>query len=85
MVKIMSYYIRGKGAYRATGDINRWLKIRSIEKDGNRVAIKFKLAGEYKYLSLTYGTQQHIEFGKGKWPKVTKIDWINILMENKYV
>lgn len=48
----MSYYIKGIGAYRGAGDVNRWLKIRSIEKDGNRIAIKFRLGEKINLLHL---------------------------------
>lgn len=80
----MTYYVKGKGAYRGAGDVNRWLRIRSMEKDGNRIAISFLLAGEEKFLSLTYGTQMYLTFGKGKWPEVEEVDWQYILKEEGY-
>lgn len=81
----MAYYVKGKGAFRGAGDTKRWLRIRDIEKDGNRVAIKFILAGQEKQMSLTYGTQPYLEFGKGTWPNVKPISWNDILEEEGYV
>jgi hypothetical protein len=80
-----NYYIKGKNAFRGVGDTKRWLRVRSIEKDGNRVAVSFFLAGEEKFMSLTYGSQPYVEFGKGKWPKVEPIEWHTILEEEGYV
>ena len=81
----MTYYVRGKRAYRGAGDTKRWLRIRSLEKDGNRVAICFLLGGEEKFISLTYGEQQHLEFGEGTWPSIDTVDWEYILEEEGYV
>lgn len=80
----MTYYVKGKRAYRGAGDVHRWLRIRSIGKDGNRVAISFLLAGQEKFMSLTYGPQQHLDFGEGTWPNIDTVDWEYILEEEGY-
>ncbi len=77
----MNYYVKGKGAFRLAGDTKRWLKIRSMERDGNRIAIKFKLAGKEKLMSITYGPQTHLKFGEGTWPTIVTVDWEYILEE----
>ena len=79
----MNYYVKGKNAFRGCGDVKRWLRIRSIEKDGNRVAISFLLAGEKKFMSLTYSSQPYVVFGKGIWPNIEEIDWLDLLKERK--
>ena len=82
---MLTYYIKGIGAFRGAGDTNRWLKIRSIEPDGNRISIKIKFAGKEKYLALAGDRQTNIEFAKGTWPNLKPCSWYSIKEELGFV
>ena len=80
-----TYYVRGKGANRYAGGTHRWLKIRSMEKEGPRIMIQVKFRGEEKYLALAGSHQHNLEFAKGTWPNIEPVSWHTILKEKEYV
>lgn len=79
-----TYYIRSKGANRYVGSAHRWLRIRSIEKEGPRLMIKVVFGGVEKYLAMAGSHQANLEFAKGKWPDLQPVSWYKIKRELGY-